>query len=399
MIRHSALAALCIALFLSDSRASQEFGTITFPTSATGAAQDAFLIGVKALHNFQFDEAAEAFQQSQKADNTVCHGLLGRGDEPQPSAVGAAGSRGGEESARSARRHRPPVESSKAKLPKEKALLRGAHQSVLRRRATSSRATRRTRTRWRGCTAQWPDDHEIAMFYALSLLGTRDGPATPDSAARRSPRRSPQAVFQKNPKHPGAAHFVIHAFDDPDHAPLGLTAARAYAKIAPSAAHALAYAVAHLRSARHVAGRRAVRTSVAQGRRRPQHAHEAAPKAAKTSTRSRGSPTPTHARQVRRREEEHRTREAGGGSQSAEPRRARRLPGHARAATFPTPRSGRSFRSRPRRRQRQAATTPNMPGMPRHGGLRRLRDLGLHRRRQRRENWATWRRPRRPRRH
>jgi tetratricopeptide (TPR) repeat protein len=46
-------------------------------------------------------------------------------------------------------------------------------------------------------------------------------------------------VFQQNPKHPGAAHFIIHAFDDPDHAPLGLPAARAYAKIAPSAAHAL----------------------------------------------------------------------------------------------------------------------------------------------------------------
>jgi tetratricopeptide (TPR) repeat protein len=46
-------------------------------------------------------------------------------------------------------------------------------------------------------------------------------------------------VFAENPKHPGAAHFVIHSFDDPDHAPLGLPAARAYAGIAPAAAHAL----------------------------------------------------------------------------------------------------------------------------------------------------------------
>jgi tetratricopeptide (TPR) repeat protein len=48
-----------------------------------------------------------------------------------------------------------------------------------------------------------------------------------------------QKVFAENPKHPGAAHFIIHSFDDPDHAPLGLPAANAYARIAPAAAHAL----------------------------------------------------------------------------------------------------------------------------------------------------------------
>jgi tetratricopeptide (TPR) repeat protein len=45
-------------------------------------------------------------------------------------------------------------------------------------------------------------------------------------------------VFERQPDHPGAAHYVIHAFDDPDHAPLGLHAARAYSRIAPGAAHA-----------------------------------------------------------------------------------------------------------------------------------------------------------------
>jgi tetratricopeptide (TPR) repeat protein len=48
-----------------------------------------------------------------------------------------------------------------------------------------------------------------------------------------------QEIFQRNPKHPGAAHYIIHSFDDPDHAILSLNAARAYSKIAPSAAHAL----------------------------------------------------------------------------------------------------------------------------------------------------------------
>ena len=45
-------------------------------------------------------------------------------------------------------------------------------------------------------------------------------------------------VYQKNPNHPGAAHYIIHAFDDPDHAILALPAARRYADIAPEAHHA-----------------------------------------------------------------------------------------------------------------------------------------------------------------
>ena len=86
--------------------------------------------------------------------------------------------------------------------------------------------------------SQWPDDNEVATFYALSLLGTvRPG----DKGFRRQALAASIAekVFKENPKHPGAAHFIIHAFDDPDHAPLGLPAARVYAGIAPSAAHAL----------------------------------------------------------------------------------------------------------------------------------------------------------------
>ena len=46
-------------------------------------------------------------------------------------------------------------------------------------------------------------------------------------------------LFQKHPDHPGAAHYVIHSFDDPEHAPLALPAADRYAEVAPEAHHAL----------------------------------------------------------------------------------------------------------------------------------------------------------------
>ena len=48
-----------------------------------------------------------------------------------------------------------------------------------------------------------------------------------------------QRVFRANPDHPGAAHYVIHAYDDPVHAPVALYAAEKYSDIAPAAVHAL----------------------------------------------------------------------------------------------------------------------------------------------------------------
>ena len=84
----------------------------------------------------------------------------------------------------------------------------------------------------------FPDDDEIATLYAVSLLGTvRPG----DRGFGRQERAGSIAleVFARNPQHPGAAHFIIHAFDDPEHAILALPAAKVYAEIAPAAPHAL----------------------------------------------------------------------------------------------------------------------------------------------------------------
>jgi tetratricopeptide (TPR) repeat protein len=48
-----------------------------------------------------------------------------------------------------------------------------------------------------------------------------------------------EAVFARNPNHPGAAHYILHAYDHVTLAARGLPAARVYAKIAPAASHAL----------------------------------------------------------------------------------------------------------------------------------------------------------------
>jgi tetratricopeptide (TPR) repeat protein len=232
----AAAGAVALALAIHTSAHSQELGSITFPTSGAAAAQAAFLEGVKALHSFEFDAAAVAFRRAQQADPGFAmaywgeamshnHPLWAQQDTDAAKIILA--------------KIAPTLTDrlAKAKLPKEKAFLGAidvlyyAPGDKLARDIAYSDAMAKM-------YAMWPEDHEVATWYSLSLLGTvRPG----DKGFRRQALAASIAekVFKENPKHPGAAHFIIHAFDDPDHAPLALPAARVYAGIAPSAAHAL----------------------------------------------------------------------------------------------------------------------------------------------------------------
>jgi hypothetical protein len=85
--------------------------------------------------------------------------------------------------------------------------------------------------------AQYPDD-ETALFYGLSILG-----AIPEGSSgfqqQAQAAKLFEGVYARHPDHPGVLHYLIHAYDDPEHAELGLPAARAYAKAAPAVPHAL----------------------------------------------------------------------------------------------------------------------------------------------------------------
>ncbi len=86
--------------------------------------------------------------------------------------------------------------------------------------------------------AQHPNDVEVATFYALSLLGS----ASPTDKTLKNQTRATQILeplFVKNPSHPGIVHYLIHGYDYPPVAEKGLTAAKAYADIAPWVPHAL----------------------------------------------------------------------------------------------------------------------------------------------------------------
>ena len=85
--------------------------------------------------------------------------------------------------------------------------------------------------------AQYPDD-ETALFYGLSILG-----AVPEGSKgfeqQQQAAKLFEAVYARHPDHPGALHYLIHAYDDPEHAEQGLPAARAYAQSAAAVPHAL----------------------------------------------------------------------------------------------------------------------------------------------------------------
>ena len=83
---------------------------------------------------------------------------------------------------------------------------------------------------------KYPDNNEVAAFYALSLLGSVS--ERNDQVYGKSAKVA-QAILASNARHPGALHYLIHSYDDPDHAHLALDAANKYSKVAPDAGHAL----------------------------------------------------------------------------------------------------------------------------------------------------------------
>jgi tetratricopeptide (TPR) repeat protein len=212
---------------------SQQLGTIRFPTSATGATQDAFLRGVLYLHSFEYDSAAMAFREAQRL------------------APGFALAYWGE-----AMTYTHPVWNEQDIGKARDALARLAPNAALRRAKAGTPREQvymdaveklygvgpkpKRDTLYAGVmeqlAASFPDDDEAQAFYALSLLGLNQGVRDVPTYMRAG--AIAQEVLLRNADHPGGAHYTIHAFDDPVHAPLGLRAARLYAKIAPNAPHA-----------------------------------------------------------------------------------------------------------------------------------------------------------------
>ena len=214
---------------------SADLGRIDFPNSGAPEAQAAFLTGMKAFHSFEFEDAGEAFRQAQAIDPDFALAYWGEAlsyNHPlwsEQDRLAAHTALAGYASTPEDRAARMPAGRERG-LMEAVDVLYGSGDKLSRDIAYSEAM--------RHLHEAYPEDDEIATLYALSLLGTvRRG----DKGFARQVRAGAIAmeVFARNPKHPGAAHFIIHAFDDPEHAILALPAAKAYAEIAPAAPHAL----------------------------------------------------------------------------------------------------------------------------------------------------------------
>jgi tetratricopeptide (TPR) repeat protein len=208
------------------SAQESQLGRVEFPTSGSAKAQQHFLRGLAALHSFWYEEALEAFRESTKIEPDFAMGYWGEAmtyNHPLWS----------EQDIDAARQVLAKIKDTSKVTERERAyiaavrVLYGDGDKHARDLAYSAAMEKIYRA--------YPEDLDAAAFYALSLLGVGD-----EKGYRLHAKAGAIAleVYQKNPNHPGAAHYIIHAFDDPDHAILALPAARRYASIAPEAHHA-----------------------------------------------------------------------------------------------------------------------------------------------------------------
>ena len=217
-----------------DQAQQPELGSLDFPTSGSPAAQPLFIKGVLLIHSFEYDDAREAFQAAQKADPAFAMAYWGEAmtynhpvwQRTSPDLAKAA-----------LAKLAPTADGrrAKAQTEKEKNWLDAVERlygpgEKLARDLSYADAMRRMHERY-------PADNEVKSFYALALLGTSHGGR--DFSIYMRAAALVEQVYARNPQHPGAAHYLIHAYDDPIHAPLGLRFADAYSKIAPAASHAL----------------------------------------------------------------------------------------------------------------------------------------------------------------
>ena len=216
---------ICVPAFTVSAQESQ-LGRVEFPTSGSPQAQQHFLRGLAALHSFWYEEAIEAFRESTKVEPDFAMGYWGE-------AMAYNHPLWSEQDIAAARQVLAKIKETPKLTERERAyiaavrVLYGEGDKHARDVAYSAAMEKIYRA--------YPDDLDAAAFYSLSLLGIGGGKGY---ALQAKAGAIALDVYQKNPNHPGAAHYIIHAFDDPDHAILALPAARRYASIAPEAHHA-----------------------------------------------------------------------------------------------------------------------------------------------------------------
>src|SRR6185436_14582281 len=224
---------LVVATAVSTAAAAN-VGEVSFANSGGSAAQPAFLRGLALLHNFEYEDAAESFQQAQQLDPGFAMGYWGEAmTHTHPVWM-----QQDLESARAALAKLAPTAAERAvKAPTERERDYLHAVEVLYGEGSKEQRDLDYAAAMAALHEKYPQDVDAAAFYALALLGTAHHGR--DFATYMRAAAVLEEVFPAHLRHPGVLHYLIHCYDDPVHAPLGLRAARLYGAVAPDAGHAL----------------------------------------------------------------------------------------------------------------------------------------------------------------
>jgi tetratricopeptide (TPR) repeat protein len=223
-----------LTVFAAAAAAQSEVGEVSFASSGSPAAQEPFLRGLALLHNFEYPDAAEQFRKAQAIDPDFAMAFWGEA-MTYNHAVWFQQDLGAARAVLARLGATPEARLAKAKTEREQDYMRAVE--TLYGPGTKEERDFLYSDAMAALHQRYPDDVDATAFYALSLLGTahhgRDFALYMRSAALL------EEVFPSHQHHPGVLHYLIHSYDDPIHAPLGLRAARLYGHVAPNAGHAL----------------------------------------------------------------------------------------------------------------------------------------------------------------
>src|SRR5882672_579071 len=217
--------------------ADDHLGKVEFPSSCSAAAQPLLEKAAALLHSFQYLQSENTFGEAVKKDSQCALAHWGKAialyhqlwDFPEKKTLDAG------------RKELEKAKKLKASSPREKGFIETADIFFQKNGKLDEKARI---TAYSAALEKWystvPGDVEVGSFYALSLVALayqEDAPKGLELRQKAIAVLNP--LFEKNPGHPGVAHYLIHAADEQSLAPQGLAAARRYATIAPDSSHAI----------------------------------------------------------------------------------------------------------------------------------------------------------------
>jgi len=214
---------------------AEVLGRVDFSVACNELARDNFNRAMALLHSFWYDEAAKSFGAITNIDQQCSMGYWGLAMSyfrPLWEPPSADDIRKASEAIQKAKSIGGKTEREKDYIAAIEVFFKETDKLDHRTRLLAYEKAMEQ------LHLKYPDDTEAAIFYALALIAT--SPKTDKTFANnKKAGEILKKIFVEQPNHPGVAHYIIHAYDSPQLASLGLDAAQKYASIAPSVPHAL----------------------------------------------------------------------------------------------------------------------------------------------------------------